>query len=42
MTLTTIFAMVTLSLVMSISPGPVNMMIISSGINHGFLKTFHL
>jgi threonine/homoserine/homoserine lactone efflux protein len=40
MTLTTLFAMFTLSLVMSISPGPVNMMIITSGINKGFVKTF--
>ncbi len=40
MTLTTIFSMVALSFAMSISPGPVNMMIISSGINHGFKKTF--
>lgn len=40
MTLTLLFSMVTFSLVMSITPGPVNMMIISSGINHGFKKTF--
>ncbi len=40
MTLTTIFSMIALSFAMSISPGPVNMMIISSGINHGFKKTF--
>lgn len=39
MTLTTIFAMFSFSLAMSISPGPVNMMIISSGINHGVKKT---
>ncbi len=36
----TIFAMFTFSLVMSISPGPVNMIIVSSGINNGFKKTF--
>lgn len=39
MTITTIFAMFTFSLAMSITPGPVNMMIISSGINHGVKKT---
>jgi len=40
MTITIIVAMISFSLAMSISPGPVNMMIISSGINHGFIKTF--
>lgn len=40
MSLTTIFAMFSFSLAMSISPGPVNMMIISSSINHGVKKTF--
>lgn len=35
-----IFAMCYFSFVMSISPGPVNMIIISSGINYGFKKTF--
>ena len=40
MSLAILLSMVTLSLVMSISPGPVNMMILSSGINHGFKKTF--
>ena len=40
MTFTILLSMFTLSLVMSISPGPVNMMIISSGINKGFKKTF--
>lgn len=40
MTLSLLLAMFTLSLVMSISPGPVNMMIITSGINHGFKATF--
>lgn len=39
MTITTIFAMFSFSLAMSITPGPVNMMIISSGINHGVKKT---
>jgi len=32
--------MIALSFAMSISPGPVNILIISSGINHGFKKTF--
>lgn len=36
----TIIAMFTFSLVMSISPGPVNMIIVSSGINNGFKNTF--
>lgn len=40
MTLTILFTMLSFSLVMSISPGPVNMMIITSGINNGFNKTF--
>ena len=40
MTQTILLAMFSFSLAMSISPGPVNMMIISSGINHGFVKTF--
>lgn len=40
MTQTILLAMFSFSLAMSISPGPVNMMIISSGINHGFSKTF--
>ena len=40
MTLTILIAMISFSLAMSISPGPVNMMIISSGINNGFIKTF--
>lgn len=39
MTLTTLFAMFSFSLAMSISPGPVNILIISSGINHGVKKT---
>jgi threonine/homoserine/homoserine lactone efflux protein len=32
--------MISFSFAMSISPGPVNMMIITSGINNGFNKTF--
>ena len=39
MDLTTLLAMFSFSLAMSITPGPVNMMIISSGVNHGFRKT---
>lgn len=35
-----IFAMSMFSLSMSISPGPVNMVIIASGANHGFWRTF--
>jgi len=34
-----LFAMVVFSFVMSISPGPVNMIIISSGLNNGFKRT---
>lgn len=34
-----IFAMFMFSLSMSISPGPVNMVIISSGVSHGYRKT---
>jgi len=33
-------AMCTFSLVMSITPGPVNIVIVNSGINNGFKKTF--
>ena len=40
MTLSLIVLMCTFSLIMSITPGPVNLMIISSGINYGFKKTF--
>ncbi len=40
MTQTLLLTMFSFSLAMSISPGPVNMMIISSGTNHGFAKTF--
>lgn len=40
MTLTILFTMISFSLAMSITPGPVNMMIITSGINNGFSKTF--
>jgi threonine/homoserine/homoserine lactone efflux protein len=32
--------MISFSFAMSITPGPVNMMIITSGINNGFVKTF--
>ena len=39
MSITIIFAMFSFSLAMSISPGPINMMIISSSINHGVKKT---
>lgn len=39
MSFTTLLAMFSFCLIMSISPGPVNMMIVSSGINHGFKKT---
>jgi threonine/homoserine/homoserine lactone efflux protein len=35
-----VIAMISFSLVMSISPGPVNMLIVSSGANHGIRKTF--
>jgi len=35
-----LFAMFSFSLVMSISPGPVNMVILSSGANYGVRKTF--
>lgn len=34
-----IFAMISFSLAMSISPGPVNMIILSSGVNNGVKKT---
>ncbi|PLY07459.1 MAG: lysine transporter LysE [Arcobacter sp.] len=40
MTFAILLSMLSLSFVMSISPGPVNMMIVSSGINYGFKKTF--
>ncbi|PID48360.1 MAG: lysine transporter LysE [Proteobacteria bacterium] len=40
MTFSIIFSMISLSFAMSISPGPVNILIISSSINHGFKKTF--
>ncbi|HYD97279.1 MAG TPA: LysE family translocator [Noviherbaspirillum sp.] len=39
MTLTLLVAMTVFSLTMSISPGPVNMVIVSSGANHGFRRT---
>ena len=37
--MTLIFAMCSFALSMSISPGPVNLVTLSSGINHGFLRT---
>ena len=37
-----VFAMFMFSLSISISPGPVNMIIIASGENHGFWRTFPL
>ncbi|MDP5008988.1 MAG: LysE family translocator [Glaciimonas sp.] len=37
--LTLLIAMFVFSLTMSISPGPVNMVIVSSGANHGFRRT---
>lgn len=37
--MTLLFAMFLFSLAMSISPGPVNMVIISSGVNHGIKRT---
>ncbi|PIF04782.1 MAG: lysine transporter LysE [Arcobacter sp.] len=40
MTFTLILSMISLSFVMAISPGPVNMIIISSSINNGFKRTF--
>ena len=40
MTQTIFLSMFSFSLIMSISPGPVNLMIVTSGINHGFIKTF--
>jgi threonine/homoserine/homoserine lactone efflux protein len=40
MNLTIFLSMLLFSLVMSISPGPVNMMIVTSSINNGFKNTF--
>lgn len=40
MTFTIFSSMLLFSLVMSISPGPVNLMIITSSINNGFKNTF--
>jgi threonine/homoserine/homoserine lactone efflux protein len=37
--MSTLLAMFSFSLAMSITPGPVNMIILSSGINYGFKKT---
>lgn len=39
MNITTLLAIFSFSIVMSISPGPVNMLIITSGINNGFKRT---
>lgn len=40
MTFSVLMAMFSFSFAMSIAPGPVNIMIISSGANYGFRKTF--
>jgi threonine/homoserine/homoserine lactone efflux protein len=40
MSLAILISMLSFSFVMSISPGPVNILIITSGINYGFQKTF--
>jgi len=40
MSLSLIFAMFSFSLAMAISPGPVNMIILSSGVDYGAKKTF--
>jgi threonine/homoserine/homoserine lactone efflux protein len=40
MPMSLIFAMIMFSLAMSISPGPVNMVVLSSGIQYGYRKTF--
>jgi len=40
MTLTLLLSMISFAFVLSITPGPVNIMIISSGINNGFKQTF--
>lgn len=40
MSQTTLLAMFSFSFVMSIAPGPVILLIITSGVNHGFYKTF--
>jgi threonine/homoserine/homoserine lactone efflux protein len=39
--MTLLLAMFSFALVMSITPGPVNMIILSSGINHGIKNTMH-
>ncbi len=39
MSITTLLAIFSFSIVMSISPGPVNMIIVTSGINNGFKRT---
>ena len=40
MSLAIILSMFVFSLSMSISPGPVNITILSTSLNHGFIKTF--
>lgn len=40
MSMAIFMSMLSVSFVLSISPGPVNLMIVSSGINYGFKKTF--
>ncbi|MCV2368048.1 LysE family translocator [Roseateles oligotrophus] len=39
MTLPTLFAVIAFATVTSITPGPNNMMLLASGVNHGFKKT---
>ena len=39
MTLPTLFAVIAFATVTSITPGPNNMMLLASGVNHGFRKT---
>lgn len=40
MTQTSLLAMFSFSLIMSLTPGPVILMIVTSGVNYGFRKTF--
>jgi threonine/homoserine/homoserine lactone efflux protein len=39
MTLSTLFAVIAFATVTSVTPGPNNMMLLASGVNHGFKKT---
>lgn len=39
MTMSTLFAVITFATVTSVTPGPNNMMLLASGVNHGFRKT---